>query len=49
MTHRNALLANVDQLLILRDGVQQAYGPRDDVVRALQKAAMAAAQNGART
>lgn len=48
MTHRNALLANVDQLLILRDGVQQAYGPRDDVVRALQKAAMAAAQNGAR-
>ena len=49
MTHRNALLANVDQLLILRDGVQQAYGPRDDVVRALQKAAMAAAQNGARS
>lgn len=48
MTHRNALLANVDQLLILRDGVPQAYGPRDDVVRALQKAAIAAAQNGAR-
>jgi ATP-binding cassette subfamily C exporter for protease/lipase len=49
MTHRNALLANLDHLLILRDGVQKAYGPRDDVVRALQKAAMAAAQNGART
>lgn len=47
MTHRNALLANVDQLLILRDGVQQAYGPRDDVIRALQKAAMASAQSGA--
>lgn len=47
MTHRNALLATSDQLLILRDGVTQAYGPRDEVVRALQKAA-AAAQSGKR-
>lgn len=47
MTHRNALLAASDQLLILRDGVTQAYGPRDEVVRALQKAA-AAAQSGKR-
>jgi ATP-binding cassette subfamily C exporter for protease/lipase len=47
MTHRNALLAATDQLLILRDGSVQAYGPRDEVVRSLQKAA-AAAQSGAR-
>jgi len=47
MTHRSAMLAVTDQLLILRDGATQAYGPRDEVVRALQKAAMAA-QPGAR-
>jgi ATP-binding cassette subfamily C exporter for protease/lipase len=47
MTHRSAMLAVTDRLLILRDGATQAYGPRDEVVRALQKAAMAA-QPGAR-
>lgn len=47
ITHRHALLAASDQLLILRDGLTQAYGTRDEVVRALQKAA-AAAQSGKR-
>jgi ATP-binding cassette subfamily C exporter for protease/lipase len=42
MTHRNALLAVADQLLILREGASQAYGPRDEVIRAMQKAAAAA-------
>lgn len=46
MTHRNALLTHADQLLILREGVPQAYGPRDEVVRALQKVAMAARGGG---
>lgn len=46
MTHRNALLAAVDQLLILRDAVVQAYGPRDEVIRALQKAATSVQTGG---
>lgn len=39
MTHRNVLLSAADQLLILQNGAPQAYGPRDDVIRAMQKAA----------
>jgi len=47
MTHRTSLLAVVDQLLLLREGTQQAFGPRDDVVRALQKAAQQQSSPGA--
>lgn len=39
MTHRMSVLAVVDKMLVLRDGIQQAFGPRDDVLAALNKAA----------
>jgi ATP-binding cassette subfamily C exporter for protease/lipase len=38
MTHRTSVLAVADKMLILRDGNMQAFGPRDDVLAALQKA-----------
>ena len=39
MTHRTSVLAVADKMLILRDGQAQAFGPRDEVLAALQKAA----------
>ena len=39
MTHRTSVLGVVDKMLVLRDGQQQAFGPRDDVLAALNKAA----------
>lgn len=39
MTHRMSVLAVVDKMLVLRDGMQQVFGPRDDVLAALNKAA----------
>jgi len=48
MTHRMSVLAVVDKMLVLRDGIQQAFGPRDDVLAALNKAAQdAQAQHAA--
>jgi ATP-binding cassette subfamily C exporter for protease/lipase len=47
MTHRASVLAQSDLVLLLRDGAQQAFGPRDEVMAALQKAAQAAAQQTA--
>lgn len=44
MTHRTSILAVADKMLVLRDGQQQAFGPRDDVLAALQKASQQAAQ-----
>ncbi|MDB5885752.1 MAG: type secretion system ATPase [Polaromonas sp.] len=45
MTHRTSVLAVADKLLVLSDGVMQAFGPRDEVLAALNKAsAQAAAQ-----
>ncbi len=44
MTHRTSVLAVADKMLILRDGQVQAFGPRDDVLAALQKAAQQQAQ-----
>lgn len=38
MTHRTSVLAVADKMLVLRDGQQQAFGPRDDVIAALNKA-----------
>lgn len=35
MTHRKALLALADQVLVLRDGQQQLHGPREDVLTKL--------------
>ena len=44
MTHRTSILAVVDKLLVLRDGQQVAFGPRDEVLAALAKAAAEAQQ-----
>ena len=38
MTHRSSVLALADKVLLLRDGNQQAFGPRDDVLAALHEA-----------
>jgi ATP-binding cassette subfamily C exporter for protease/lipase len=38
MTHRTSVLGVADKMLIMRDGAQQAFGPRDEVLAALQKA-----------
>ncbi len=42
MTHRTSVLAVADKMLVLRDGQMQAFGPRDEVLAALQKAAQQA-------
>jgi len=44
MTHRTSVLAVVDKLLILADGQQHAFGPRDEVLANLNKAAAQAQQ-----
>lgn len=38
MTHRSSILAVADKMLVLQDGQMQAFGPRDDVIAALNKA-----------
>ena len=50
MTHRTSVLAVADKMLLLRDGQQQAFGARDEVIAAINKAnaqAQAAAQQAA--
>lgn len=52
ITHRTAMLAAADKLLLLVDGAVARFGPRDDVLSALKAAnekAMAGAQAGARS
>lgn len=44
ITHRTAILGVADSILLLHDGAQQAFGPRDEVLSALQNAAQKAAQ-----
>jgi ATP-binding cassette, subfamily C, bacterial exporter for protease/lipase len=39
ITHRNTLMPAVDKIVLLRDGQVAAFGPRDDVLAALAKAA----------
>jgi ATP-binding cassette subfamily C exporter for protease/lipase len=39
MTHRSSILGVADKILLMRDGAQQAFGPRDEVLAALQKKA----------
>lgn len=39
ITHRTNVLAAVDRLLVMRDGVVQAYGLRDEVLAVLQRMA----------
>ena len=43
ITHRNNVLAKVDKLLILNDGLLVVYGPKDQVVAHLQQQQTAAA------
>ena len=38
MTHRTSVLAVADKMLVLKDGQNQFFGPRDDVLRALKEA-----------
>jgi len=38
ITHRTSVLRVSDKILLLRDGTAQAFGPRDEVLAALQKA-----------
>ena len=38
MTHRTSVLGVADKMLIMRDGAQQAFGPRDDVLAVMNKA-----------
>ena len=44
MTHRVSVLGVADKMLVLRDGTQQALGPRDQVLAALNQANQSAAQ-----
>jgi ATP-binding cassette subfamily C exporter for protease/lipase len=39
MTHRTSVLGVADKMLIMRDGAQHAFGPRDEVLAALQQKA----------
>ena len=39
MTHRTSVLDVADKMLIMREGAQQAFGPRDEVLAALQQKA----------
>jgi ATP-binding cassette subfamily C exporter for protease/lipase len=43
MTHRTSILAVADKLLVMREGGQHAFGPRDEVLAELQKASQQAA------
>lgn len=38
MTHRTSILAVADKMMVLRDGVMQAFGPRNEVLAALKQA-----------
>lgn len=44
MTHRASILGVTDKMLVLRDGQPQLFGPRDEVLKALNEAAAKASQ-----
>lgn len=44
ISHRTSVLAVADKVLVLRDGTQQMFGPRQEVLTALARASQAAAQ-----
>jgi len=44
MTHRTSVLGVTNKMLVLRDGQVQLFGPRDDVLKALNEAAEKARQ-----
>ena len=39
MTHRASVLAVADKMLVLHEGQNRAFGPKDEVLAALTKAA----------
>jgi PrtD family type I secretion system ABC transporter len=45
ITHRTSILSIVDKVLLVVNGVGQAYGPRDEVLASLQKAQQLAASS----
>ena len=44
ITHRTSVLGVAHKMLLIRAGLQQAFGPRDEVLAALQQAAVAPRQ-----
>ena len=44
MTHRTSVLGVADKMLVLKDGQNQMFGPRDDVLKALNEMAAKARQ-----
>ena len=44
ITHRNNVLAHVDKLLVLNDGLLTVYGPKDQVLAHLQQQQVVATQ-----
>ena len=38
MTHRTSILGIADKLLVMRDGAQQLFGPRDEVIAKIKEA-----------
>jgi len=38
MTHRTSILGIADKLLVMRDGAQQLFGPRDEVITKIKEA-----------
>ena len=44
VTHRTSVLGVAHKMLVMRDGTQQGFGPRDEVLAALQQGALAARQ-----
>lgn len=48
MTHRTSVLPAIDRMLVLREGVAAAFGPRDEVLASLQGRPPAAAPAAAR-
>ena len=45
VTHRPSILGQVDTIALMREGQLAAHGPRDDVLQALQRAAVASVAN----
>lgn len=44
VTHRTSVLGVAHKMLVMRDGTQQGFGPRDEVLAALQQGALAPRQ-----
>ncbi len=47
VSHRPSILPVVDRILIMREGTAQAYGPRDEILASLARAAQGHAQTSA--